>query len=279
MKKITITAVLIIAVSIVGVISYVLNNLDDLVKAAIEKYGSEATQTSVMVSSVKIDLQDGAAAIKGLTISNPSGFQAPLAFSLGEIGSKINLASLSEDIIVIDDIRVRAPQVFAEINKDKKINLNQLKDNILKIVPKGGATKKEEPTQNSEPRLIINRILFEEGFIDARIVPLDNKEFKLTLPSFELKNLGGKSGATPAEIAQQVLKKLTDIALSEVKKKGIDQKLDKLKEKARAEIEAKKNKLKAESQTKMNVKKDEANKKLDAKKEEAKDKLKNLFGR
>ena len=270
MKKIVVTTLLIIVIAIAGSIFYVVNNLDELVKSAIEKYGSQATQTSVLVDNVKINLQDGAAAINGMTVANPAGFQAPLVFSLAEVGSQINLASLSEDVIVIDDVRVRAPKVFVEVDKDNKINLNVLKNNIVNMLPQNEAIQEpaSEAGASSEVKLIIHRILFEQGFIDARVVSLDNKNFKLNMPSFELNNLGGKSGATVAVITQQILKKLTDIALAEVKKKGIDQQLDKLKAKAKAKIETKKDQLKTKSKQK-----------IDDKKEQAKDKLKNLFGR
>ena len=83
MKKAILGFVLIIIFVIGGGVYYVLNNLDDLVKAAIEKYGSEATQTAVRVDRVKINLVDGAGGISGLTIANSNSFTMPNAFSLG----------------------------------------------------------------------------------------------------------------------------------------------------------------------------------------------------
>ena len=77
MKKIILGVVLIVIVAIGGGVYYVLNNLDDLVKAAIEKHGSAATQTSVRVDSVKINLLEGSGGISGLTIANTSGFDMP----------------------------------------------------------------------------------------------------------------------------------------------------------------------------------------------------------
>ena len=85
MKKVILGLMLIIVIAIAGSVYYLLTNLDALVEAAIEKYGSEATQTSVLVDSVKINLTDGAAGITGLTIGNPAGYDLPNAFSLAEI--------------------------------------------------------------------------------------------------------------------------------------------------------------------------------------------------
>ena len=72
MKKIILSFVLILIVAIAGGVYYVLSNLDNLIKEAIETYGSEATQTAVRVESVKLKLTEGSGGITGYgcTISN-----------------------------------------------------------------------------------------------------------------------------------------------------------------------------------------------------------------
>ncbi len=80
MKKVILGLILIIVMVIAGSVYYLFTNLDALIEAAIEKYGSEATQTSLLVDSVKTDLTNGAASITGLTIGNPKGFDLPDAF-------------------------------------------------------------------------------------------------------------------------------------------------------------------------------------------------------
>ena len=58
-KIIIIAAVVGLILVVAGTATYILTNLDFLVKAAIEKNGSQATKTAVRVSSVKIKLADG----------------------------------------------------------------------------------------------------------------------------------------------------------------------------------------------------------------------------
>ena len=130
MKKVFLSLLLIIVIAIAGGVYYLLTNLDALVEAAIEKYGSEATQTAVRVDSVKISLKEGSSAINGLSVANPAGFEAKYAFSLGEISNKINIESLGNDVIVIDDITIRAPQVYFEMNQQRQTNLKELKKNL-----------------------------------------------------------------------------------------------------------------------------------------------------
>ncbi|MDT8427092.1 MAG: hypothetical protein RQ733_14070 [Methyloprofundus sp.] len=266
MKKIIPVAILIIVIAVAGSIYYLLTNLDALIEAAIEKYGSEATQTSVLVDGVKTDLANGAAAITGLTIGNPAGYALPNAFSLGEIRVGVDLQSLQEEPYIINEITVLAPQVFVEINEDNKTNLNDLKNNLA-AGTKGSSQDKESQEAGGsvmEPRLIIRQIKFYDGAIQVKATAMKGKEYRLKLPSFVMRNLGGSKGATPAEIANEVLKRLTDQASDIVKKEIVDAELNKLKEKAQKQIDEEKAKLQD---------------KVDSQLEEEKDKLKNLFGR
>ena len=269
MKKLIIGLILVIILAAAGGVYYVLTNLDSLVEAAIEKYGSEATQTSVLVDSVKINLTDGAAGIKGLTIANPDGYALPYAFSLGEVRAGIDLQSLQEEPYIINEITVLAPQVFVEMNEANKTNLNALKNNLTSG---STAAKQEKVTQETtsgsakEPRLIIRRVTFADGNIQARVAALDNKEMQLKLPGLDMTNLGGSKGATATELATEILKRLTDRATEVVKKDIIDAELNKLKAKAQEKIDEEKAKLEQK-----------ADSKLEEEKDKAKDKLKGLF--
>ena len=126
MKKLALGAFLVLLLSIGFGVYYLLSNLDSIVKTAIESYGSEATQTTVRVGKVQLELTDGSGAISGLTVGNPQGFAAAQAFSLGEIATQIDLKSLSEEVTVIEHIIIRAPEVFFELNEAGKNNLEKL---------------------------------------------------------------------------------------------------------------------------------------------------------
>jgi len=265
MKKIIFSLVALVAIAIAVAVFYVLTNLDSLVKAAIEKYGSEATQTAVRVDKVRIKITEGDGAIYGLTVANTKGFDLAHAISLGETGLGIDLKSIKDEPYIINHITVRDPQVFFEINEDKKANLNELKNNLTR----SGSAARDEPAEEKaaakEPRLIIRRITFERGRIAAKVTPL-NKDYDLDLPSINMTNLGGSQGATPTELAREILQRLIDAAKAEIKKKGIDAEIDKLKAEAEARVEAEKAKLK-----------DEADSKVEEEKQKAEDKLKNLL--
>jgi len=265
-SKVTLLTIVLVIITIGFGVFYVINNLDSIVKNAIEKYGSEATQTAVRVDSVKITLKEGSSVIKGLSVASPTGFEAKHAFTLGEIGSKINIESLGSKVIVIDDITIRAPQVYFEMNKKRKTNLNELKKNLLGTAQASASTKKQTTTEK-EPRFILKRVRFSEGKIFARVVPLKNKEYRLKLPEILLSNLGGSKGATAAQLSHEILNVLSDRALAEVKKKGVGAELDKVKAQLKEKIEVEKSKLKSKTSSE-----------IEAEKQKAADKLKKLFG-
>lgn len=268
MNKIIPSLVLVVILAAIGVY-YVVTNLDSLVEAAIEKYGSEATQTAVLVDSVKINLADGAAGISGLTIANPDGYTYGHAFSLGEVRAGIDLESLHEEPYIINEITVLAPQVFVEINEANKTNLNELKSNLTSgstAPAKEEAQPKEAAGGGKEPRLIIRRITFADGNIQAKAAALDDKEFQVKLPGLDMTNLGGSKGATATELATEILKRLTDEATDVVKKEIIDAELNKLKAKAKEKLDAEKARLE-----------EKADAELKAQEDKVKDKLKGLF--
>ena len=276
MKKIILSFILLVIVAIGGVY-YVISNLDDLIKVAIETYGSQATQTEVRVDGVKMNLTEGAGGISGLTIANPKGFEFPNAFSLGETRLGIDLESLQQEPYVINEVVVIAPEIYVEVDKGNNTNLNVLKNNLMAMLPASDETVEETPedTEAVEPRLIIRKIEFADGLIKAKIAALDNKEYKLKLPSILMTDLGGSKGLTPTELASEVISRLSDQASKLVKQKLKDElkaKLDAKKAEAKAKLEAKKAEAKAELEKKKDVKKKELRKK-------AKDKFKKLFNR
>jgi hypothetical protein len=235
-KGLLITFVVLMVIIALG-IAYVLTNLGFLIKFAIEKYGSQATQTTVRVSGVHISLKEGSCSMEDLTVGNPKGFDYKYAFSLGEIGADIDVKSLTGDEMGIEDIRVRAPEIFVEVNKDRKNNINEIKNNL----PKSGdvpAKSEKSKKKGKEKKMFIRRILFDQGQIYARVVPLGDKEYKLRMPSIVMRNLRG----TPEQITVQVINRLSKVALAEVKKSGVGQAVDKYSDEAKSRLDTEKNK-------------------------------------
>lgn len=237
-KKGLLITVLVVVLAVVVGGYFLLSNFNILIKMAIEKFGSQATKTAVRVSSVNISLKDGSGGIYGLSVGNPKGFEGNYAFSLGEVGTRINVKSITEEVKIIDDITIKAPKIYVEVNKDKKNNLEEIQKNLPaggKAQPKAKEPKKKK--EGKETKLIIRRFHFSKANIHALVVPL-NKEYDLDLPAFEMRNIGAPNGATPPEIAKQVIGELTKRTLAEVKRKGIGQGLAKVTDKAKSQLQS-----------------------------------------
>src|SRR5512143_3015121 len=115
-KKIIIFILLALVLAFAGTVVYVLTNLDSIVKAAIEKFGSQAAKTAVRVSSVRIKLRSGEGAVLGLKVANPSGFHFPSIIRLDDISVRIEVDSVRGTPVVIDSILISGPEVFCERN-------------------------------------------------------------------------------------------------------------------------------------------------------------------
>ncbi len=214
-KKIIIIIVLALILAIAGAAVYVLTNLNSIVKAAIEKYGSEATKTTVRVSSVQIKLANGEGAVRGLKVANPSGFFSPSIITLDDISVRIAVKSVTSTPIVIDNILISGPEVFYEMKEDGTANLDILKKNLATSAPK---EQPQKSPKEKETRLRVKKLVFEKGNVHVRIAKLGDKPFTVELPRLELTDIGKQRGATPDEIARTVATALAEETVKAVAK-------------------------------------------------------------
>ena len=214
-KKLVILIALALVLAIAGSVVFVLTNIDPLVQAAIEKYGSQALKTSVRVSSVRIKLTDGEGAVHGLTVADPPGFDPPFIITLNDIAIRIAVKTITSTPIVIDSVLISGPEVFCEMKENGTSNLDVLKKNLT---PSGPA--KEEQSQKGakkkEIRLHVRKLVFEKGKVQVRVAKLMDKPSIVDLPRMELTDIGKHDGATPAEIARIMATALAEEALKTV---------------------------------------------------------------
>ncbi len=221
MKKVLIVIGVLLAI-VAAVLVYVLTSFDSIVKQAIETYGSDVTQTKVRVSDVNISLTSGEGTISGLRISNPAGFSNPNLFRLGKIRVKVDTDTVTQNPVIIDEVIIRSPTVFYEINKSGVSNVDILKKNIVHSTggmekPKASAGKSGE-----ELKMIIRRLVIEGGRAQVKVAALGGVEQTVSIPRLQLTNIGKKSkGATAAEVARQIVKAMTNAVSGAVTKIGV----------------------------------------------------------
>lgn len=212
MKKVIfggIAAVVVIGVAVA--IYYVLSNLNALVAEAIEEHGSNATETRVSVSGVDISLREGRGSISGLRVANPDGFNARDAFSLGDITVDIDLGSVREDPVIIEEVRIRQPEVNVEFTEAGKSNLDELRG---RIDTGGGGSG--ESSGGSAKNIRIKKFVFESGRVEVDATALGIDKQTVDLPEIYLENVGGRNGAPPDQIAKLILGEVARQVTSEM---------------------------------------------------------------
>lgn len=218
MRKLLIIVAVVVVLIAVGAF-LLLSNLDSLVAKAIESNGSEVTGTRVHVSGVDIALREGRGTIEGISVANPDGYHAPHAFTLDDITLDLDLKSLRDEPIVIDEIRIKAPVVYAEFAEDGSLNINELKKRVEEFT-EGDGGKDEGPGEPSK-RIRIMRFVFEKGHIEVDASALGLEKRTVELPEIDLSDVGGSGGTTPDGIAKAVLgpvarRSAAEVARSEV---------------------------------------------------------------
>lgn len=216
MKKILLGIAVVVLLGIAGGTWWLYSSLDSLVASAIRKYGPEITGVSVRLSSVKIVPADGTAALRGLVVGNPKGFKTEHALSLGEISMKLDIGSLTKDVILIREISIINPDVTYEYGSSGS-NLEAIQRNVDRYVAENLGGKSESAGKGPGKKLIIEHVYIKNGKTNVSAEILKGKAMSVPLPDLHLRDIGKKSnGATAGEAAKQVLGAIAQSATKSV---------------------------------------------------------------
>ena len=107
---------------------------------------------------VKVDLQEGSAALSSLTVANPVGFSDGNLFSMEAINVAIDVASLTSTVYVINEISVMGAQVLVK-QRGTQTNVQSL----LEGMPESEAFDGTAASDSADVELAIKRIRFADG--------------------------------------------------------------------------------------------------------------------
>jgi len=225
-----ILAVLVVVMAILLGVFYF--NLDKIIIAAVEGYGSDVTQSEVTLAEVDIDVTSGKGALRGLKVGNPAGFEEPSAFELGEISLTLNTAETNDKLIHITEIMINAPQITYELNATTN-NLDALKKNIDDFMKaNAGSDDKSSADKSSEdeedgPKIIIDKLTISNGKVTVKAPITMNKKIEGNLPTIQMTDIGKKEGgATPEEVAAQIVNSVSNGAMAVVTGLGVGKTLE-----------------------------------------------------
>jgi len=197
MKRIILIGGVIVVVVIVVAVVLLYSSLDAIVKAAIEKIGSDATGTRVRVNDVDISPTSGEGALRGFRVTNPEGFERDDAFRFDEITMKIDLATLTRDPVVIKEIVIQGPRIRYEFGS-KGTNVGEIQKNVE------GYSEDSEASEG--PNFIIENLYFRDGEVNVAGAKLLKQGLTTPLPDLHMRDIGTEqNGATPAVLTKRVM--------------------------------------------------------------------------
>lgn len=219
MKKVLI--VLVVLIVIVGAgLFYLWQNRDAFIKSAVEEAGSRATQVSVTLNEVDTgNVLDGAVAMRGLVVGNPSGFKTDSAFKLGEVSVKVDPGSITSDTIVVKEVVIAAPQVTYEFAADGS-NIGTIQKNVEKMAG-GGSSGDSSGDSGGGKKVMIENLYVRDGRVNVSADFLQGKQTGTNLPTIHLKDIGKDGGASPTEVAEQIIDAIAKASTSAVGKLDI----------------------------------------------------------
>tara|TARA_R100001143_G_scaffold62942_1_gene67683 strand:- start:191 stop:988 length:798 start_codon:yes stop_codon:yes gene_type:complete len=178
-----------------GGVFYLLSNLDEIVRTAIEDYGSEAVGSQVSVGAVEISLREGSASIFNFSIANPPGFSDEDMLRFAELSVALDLGNLSSENVGIVSIVSTDPFVSYE-RANGTTNIDVVSERLAGEAPQ----EPEDAGAESEMNLQIDDVRIrniQASISDDRL----RNPVQVSLGDITLQNLSG----TPAEITQQIL--------------------------------------------------------------------------
>ena len=201
---------------VVIILFFVVSSLDSIIKAAVEKYGSEVTQVEVRLDKAKVSITSGEGTLRGLTVGNPKGFKTDQAFSLGEISVALDVSTVTQNPIVIKEIVISAPEVTYELRSGgSNIDVIQRNVNAYTGTAKGKA-KVMDPSKDPDKegrKLIIQHLYVKKGKVNVSATMLKGKELSAALPDIHLKDIGKeKGGADPSEVVEKLVRAISQSA-------------------------------------------------------------------
>jgi uncharacterized protein involved in outer membrane biogenesis len=214
-KKVVIVLLILAALGVAGVL-VLLGSLDAIVKAGVERIGSDATLAPVTLDAVDISPQTGKGALRGFQLGNPEGFATDAAIRLGEIRVHVDTSTLASDTIVVKEVLISGPEITYEISGlGNESNIAAIRANVDAYMkrllgdsaPESGS---DEASSSGGKKIVIEKLRIEKGRIHVSATFLAGQKVGAELPPVELTDLGkDEGGLSPEATGVKILEALT----------------------------------------------------------------------
>jgi len=226
--------ILLLIIIIIGVGYYLYNyfNWQGKVRELVHIYGTQVVGTDVNIGNINLSLTDGKGAISNITVANPRGYSQDNIIKLGNVAVAVDVNSVTKlakelaqktgaktKTVVINEIRVNAPEVAYELMNLNKTNASEVMENIKTNT--ASSTKQETQKTSDADEITYNVAIKKVVIADGKATVAANlmgasQSLSLNLPTITISNLGTeKQGITIedglARIFQEILRTTTNV--------------------------------------------------------------------
>lgn len=193
---------------VLAIVAYVIMQffLGSIVKAGVNKFGPEITQTKVELKGANVSPLSGAGTLSGLSVGNPDGWTPGNAFYLGSVHVDLKPFSVFGDHIIINEVVIDQPE-FTYETKIVSSNISDLMKNIQQSM--GSENGGNQPkAKNGKPlKLEVKHFILRNGKVTVGVGPT---AITMPMPPVELTNVGtAEGGVTPAQLSFAVMRSVT----------------------------------------------------------------------
>ena len=211
-KKIFLFLVILAVAAVAAIYFLGSSALNKGIKAGVEKFGPEVTQTPVRLDEVNLSLLSGNGTLTGLYVGNPDGYKSENIFALGQIEIDVDTSSVFSDKIIINKIIIQKP----EISYEKTLMSSNIKALMKNIEAFTGSTEENAPEaeeaapaeDGSAKQVVIKQLVIEDGTI---FVGLMGAGTTVPLPRIEMNDIGEDGN-------KKSMAEVIDLVLTEVLK-------------------------------------------------------------
>lgn len=232
MKKVF--AVVGVVVLIVGaLILYLVGNLDQIAKRAIERIGSETLGVEVTAEEVSIELSERRGSIGGIVVDNPPGFSGEPAIRFGELKLDIERGTGTINLIRVADTTIRLESVEGVSNFDR----------LLGGIPEEAPPPDESTVEDEDgvPVVLDVRRVEIEAVSASVISDARDEPIEMTVDGIAFTDLKGTSEEVMSQMMRQLLRHVIEQTKSAVRQsvgEAIEQKVEDAKESLRESLES-----------------------------------------
>jgi len=210
--KIAAVIIVLVVILFIALIAFGLSQADALVKTAIEKGGTYATQTTTTVDEVNLGITDGTFAMSGLNIQNPEGFDTDHFLFLTGTNVKLDTGSITSDVISVPTVAFEGIDVILDKGQDPS-NYNA----ILASLQRFESSDKSEPDPDASGKTVaIDSLLLKDINIHLANMPgigFVAGDIAINIPQIELQDIGKDEPMSIPDIVNLVIKTVLTAAV------------------------------------------------------------------